>query len=294
MFTACPELFFLPLSFTFSILSPMSAASSSDIISQKEFDIYSNDWLNVVTNDDADELAKCFRLEGADKNINCVFFSAMQIAHLVSTVGAQHIKARFLVIREDNGHPHFALALFAGDDLNGRLSAYYISRPYWLRSANDPQSSGPGDAGPGLNVFSPVRLPDALAALWLNNWSPKGPDPRASQDMFNSTYGYLRGYTFEMDDFLNPFTQIKAGVKIEHADPFRINFGLHQYYPINSEELDSTFGLMVSYVDYAKRAQILKAKSGMAPGTPPADNDSNDDDDTGVFYDLATPCPPKC
>lgn len=268
----------------------MSTFLPSDIISQKDFDTYSNDWLNVVTNDDADELAKCFRLEGADENINCVFFSAMQIAHLVSTVGAQHIKARFLVIREDDGQPHFSLALFASDDLNGRLSAYYVSRRYWLQ-ATDASPSSPGDSGPGQNVFSPVRLPDALAALWLSNWSPEGSDPRASQDMFNSTYGYLRGYTFEMDDFLNPFTQIKAGVKIEDADPFRINFGLHTYYPINAEEPDSTFGLMVSYVNYAKRAQALKAKIDMVPGTPQTDNDP---DDLEVFYDLATPCPPKC
>ena len=268
----------------------MSVSSHPGIITQAEFDTYSNDWINVVTNDDADELAKCFRLEGADQNINCVYFSAMQIAHLVSTVGAQHIKARFLVVRDADNDPHFALALFASDDLNGRLSAYYMSQPYWLLSS-PPSQPGEPTPVPPLNVFSSVLLPDALAAFWLSNWSPDGPDPRATQDMFNSTYGYLRGYTFEMDDFLNPFTQIKAGVKIEDADPFRVNFGLHTYYPINSQELDSTFGLMVSYVNYAKRAQALKAKIDMVPGTPQTDNDP---DDLEVFYDLATPCPPKC
>lgn len=108
----------------------MPSTNSPIIISQAEFDTYSNDWVNVVTNNQADDLARCFRAKKDihKQNINFVYFSALQIAQLVSTVGAQHVKVRFLIIREADNYPRFALALFASDDLNGRLSAYYVSQ----------------------------------------------------------------------------------------------------------------------------------------------------------------------
>jgi hypothetical protein len=279
----------------------MPVLSSSETISQAEFDSYVNDWVEVVTYNNADELAKCFRLDGAKQNINYVYFTALQIAHLVSTVGAQHIKVRFLVIREDDGYPHFALALFAGDDLNGRLSAYYVSQNYWTRSFGDTPQDSPLPQVPPLDVFSSTLLPDALATFWRDNWSPKGDDPLATQDMFNSTYGYLRGYTFEMDDFLKPLVQIKAGIKIEDADPIRINFGLHTYYPANSDELDSTFGLMISYVCPPKDGSVMGKRGHETTleqydkaGMGSYNNPQGPIDDTDVFYDLGSPCPPKC
>ena len=251
----------------FNPLHYSAAQVPTGIIHQTDFDTYTNDWLEVVSTK-ADELEKCFRLAGAGENIHCVYFSALQIAQLVSTVGAQNIRGRFLIIRDDANYPHFALALFATDDLNGRLSAYYVSHNYWALASGSPAD---------LNVFAPVLLPDALASYWQQNWSPEGEDPVATPAMFNSTYGYLRGYTFALDDFLKPLAYIPAGTSMQQAAPIRINFGLHTYYPAtsNGEELRSTFGLMVSYV---------------CPPKPGAD----DIEDTEVFYDLANPCPPKC
>jgi hypothetical protein len=253
-----------------------SGTTPAGTISQADFDIHSNDWLTVVSNDDSTELGDCFRLDGATQNINCVYFSALQIAQLVSTVGAQNIKARFLIAREtinDKKYPHFTIALFATDNLNGRLSAYYISQPYWLQTGG-----APGNL-PVLDVTTPVLLPDALATYWQHNWSPEGEDPLATQEMFDSTYGYLRGYTFEMDDFLKPLMQIPAKVPIQNAAPIRINFGLHEYYPAipNADSsLNSTFGLLVSYASY------------------PDGTEQNPIPDDDVFYDLAHPCPPTC
>jgi hypothetical protein len=256
--------------------STSAGITPSGTISQANFDTYSNDWIAVVSNDDSTELGECFRLDGATENIKCVYFSTLQVAQLVSTVGAQNIKARFLVERQNiNGteYPHFALALFATDDLNGRLSAYYVSQPYWLLADGGPENT------PVLDVYKPVLLPDALATYWQNNWSPAGEDPLATQEMFDSTYGYLRGYTFEMDDFLKPLMQIPPKMLIQNAAPIRINFGLHQYYPAipNADgTLNNTFGLLVSYAGY--------------PDSP----DQNPIDEEEVFYDLGSPCPPKC
>jgi hypothetical protein len=265
----------------------MPSTNSPIIISQAEFDTYSNDWVNVVTNNQADDLARCFRAKKDihKQNINFVYFSALQIAQLVSTVGAQHVKVRFLIIREADNYPRFALALFASDDLNGRLSAYYVSQQYWTGNL----TGGPEQVA-GQDVFSSVLLPDALATYWRDNWSPKGADPLATQDMFNSPYGYLRGYTFEMDDFLKPLVQIKAGIKMENANPIRINFGLHNYYPTNSTNLDTTFGLMVSYYVPSKSRTTYAEHTA----NPSEGMHSQDIEDTEVFYDLGSPCPPKC
>lgn len=259
----------------------MAATTPVDItppgtISQANFDTFSNDWITVVGKDDSTELGESFRLKGATENIKCVYFSALQIAQLVSTVGAQNIKARFLVERQNidgYSYPHFSIALFATDDLNGRLSAYYVSQRYWLLADGTPENT------PVLDVYKPVLLPDALATYWQNNWSPAGKDPLATQEMFDSTYGYLRGYTFELDDFLRPMMQIPPETLIQDAAPIRINFGLHQYYPATPNAdgtLNNTFGLLVSYASY------------------PNGTNQNPDDDQDLFYDLANPCPPKC
>jgi hypothetical protein len=288
------------------------------IIFQADFDIYTNDWIDIVTNNKETELANCFRQKsGAAQNINYVSFSALQIAQLVSTVGAQNIKARFLVVREapdkkyPNGYPHFALALFATDNLNGRLSAYYISNQYWpTKEASEPENTNndPSSA-PSLvqEGFTPSQLPDALATYWQQNWSPAGDDPIATQDMFDNAYGYLHGYTFELNDFVQPLTSLPVPVKtpilpVLETHYIRINFGLHQYYPAtpNVQELNSTFGLMVSYVrppkhdaagpkgtEYRAAFEVLNASGNH-------DTSQNPVDDTNVFYDLAHPCPPTC
>jgi len=285
----------------------------SGIIQQSDFDTYANDWINIVTDESkANELRDCFRYnglksKGIKQNINFVKFSALQIAQLVSTVGASNIKARFLIIRDNKtdlypaGYPHFALALFATDNLNGRLSAYYVSSFYWLlQDAAEPtQTEGEVlDSPTGLpSEFTSGQLPDALATYWQQNWSPPGEDPDAKQDMFDSTYGYLRGYTFELNDFVMPLASIPANKSIDTASPIRINFGLHQYYPATTDvqELNSTFGLMVSYTSNLKfKAAGLEKHAMAAELATSANPDSNPAADVDVFYDLANPCPPKC
>jgi hypothetical protein len=280
------------------------------IIQQSDFDTYANDWLNTISDaSKAKELRDCFRYKGVKQNINFVKFSALQIAQLVSTVGASNIKARFLIVRDNKtdvypaGYPHFALALFATDNLNGRLSAYYVSSFYWLlQDAAEPaQTQGEAtDAPTGLPAeFTSGQLPDALATYWQQNWSPAGEDPDATQDMFDSTYGYLRGYTFDVNDFVMPLASIPANKSISTAKPIRINFGLHQYYPAttDTQSLNSTFGLMVSYTGTPKLKAAGLEKHASADKVVTATNPGSkfgDGDDADVFYDLAHPCPPTC
>jgi hypothetical protein len=324
---------FYPLHFSlFSLPSLLMATPTppDGIIFQTEFDTYTNDWVDIVTNNKETELTDCFRKRPAKlaipiptaQNLNYVSFSALQIAQLVSTVGAKDIRARFLVVRDapdkeyPDGYPHFALALFATDDLNGRLSAYYLCEKYWSKKNDsqpeEPNNDSPGAAPSSQDEFTPNPLPDALATYWQQNWSPRGEDPKAEQYMFNNVYGYLRGYTFKLGDFLGPLTSLpvpKFGEPIEHLlkhHRIHINFGLHTYYPAtpNVTETDSTFGLLVSYARGSKLSIVdpketapeadfqaaFKASgaSGSAAGL------QGPIDDTDVFYDLSHPCPPTC
>jgi hypothetical protein len=236
----------------------MSATDSPvGIISQQVFDQYSSKWVEIIGNTDTTMLNQCFR--AGEQKLAYVTFPALQIARLVSTVGAQHIKARFLVATETRGEllfPHFTLALFATDDLNARLSSYYLADAYWASQ-------------PPVPIPNAV-VPNVLVDYWLNNWAREtAGDQGVTQAMFNSPYGFLRGYTFELDDFMTPLSQAK---NLEEAT-LKISFGLHEYYHTGTDGQDvlaTTFGLVVQYLN------------GMGD---PLDDPS---------FDMARPCPPTC
>ena len=237
----------------------MSATDSPvGIISQQVFDQYSSKWVEIIGNSDTTLLNQCFRTEG-DATLTHVTFPALQIARLVSTVGARHVKARFLVATEMRGEllfPHFTLALFATDDLNARLSSYYLADAYWETRLPVPANND--------------VVPNVLVDFWLNNWQQDTAGESAvSQAMFNSPYGFLRGYTFELDDFVSPLSRAK---NLEDAS-LKISFGLHEFYRTGTDGQDAlnyTFGLVVQYLD------------GMGD---PLDDPS---------FDMSQPCPPNC
>ncbi|GAA4503261.1 hypothetical protein GCM10023172_27810 [Hymenobacter ginsengisoli] len=236
----------------------MSAQDSPvGIISQQVFDQYSSRWVEVIGNNDTSLLNQCFQANR--QKLPHVTFPALQIARLVSTVGATHVKARFLVATQTQGEllfPHFTLALFATDDLNARLSSYYLADAYW---ETDPS---PGNVG--------GEVPNVLVNFWLNNWlNDKVLGTEVTQAMFNSPYGFLRGYTFTIDDFVNPLSQVK---NLEDAT-LQISFGLHEFYRTGTDGTDAlnyTFGLVVQYLD------------GLGA---PVDDPS---------FDMSQPCPPNC
>jgi hypothetical protein len=240
------------------LLFYMSAQDSpAGIISQQVFDQYSSKWVEIIGNTDTGLLNQCFR-SGKEK-LAYVTFPALQIARLLSTVGVKNIKARFLVVTETQGElliPHFTLALFATDDLNARLSSYYVADTYWATTPKTPTVGG--------------EVSNVLVNFWLGKWTAdKKTGSDVKQAMFNSPYGFLRGYTFETDDFLDPLAQVK---NLNEA-MLKISFGLHEYYHTGTDGIDVlnyTFGLVVQYLDDA----------GNAISDP--------------SYDMAHPCPPTC
>lgn len=172
---------------------------------------------------------------------------------LVSTVGARFIKVKFGIVQDDvSGAPHFTLILFAADNEHNRLSSYYVSDEYWTGAA----SPAPGPLT--------IEVPTTLADTWLSNWHAV---TTVTPELFQTAYGPLQGYTFDLGDFLDPLRHL-PGANSE----LRLRFGLHQYFrpgPGGSDVEARTFGL------------VLQLHAAGQPATEP-------------FFDISMPCPPTC
>jgi hypothetical protein len=220
----------------------MTNNSPTGIINQETFDEYANNWLTVVGNNA--ELQQSFQSPDGSK-LTSVSFSMEQIQQLVSVVGAHYIMSRFLVASDGS---KFTLTLFATDAERNKLSSFYIA-------GNAPQAPGlPGE-----------EVPDVLAEGWLNNWTNAN---AVTNDMFTSSVAGapLKGYTFEINDFLALFYDLPT-IKGENL---LVHFGLHEYYKSTEEgdKLTQTFGL------------VLRMSGGESSSDP--------------YYDMSSPCPPIC
>ena len=219
----------------------MSAQDSpTGIISQQVFDQYSSKWVEIIGNSNTTLLNECFKTEG--HTLAHVTFPALQIARLVSTVGARHIKARFLVATVPQGElliPHFTLALFATDDLNARLSSYYLADAYWKTKPTPPPTVG-------------VEIPKVLVDFWLNKWT---------QDTAGES-------AITLDDFLSPLAQAKD----LNETNLKISFGLHEFYRTGTDGQDAlnyTFGLVVQFLTGQDNDPIDDPSFDMSQPCPP-------------------------
>lgn len=121
------------------------------------------------------------------------------------------------------------------------------------------------DDGSTLQQLPATQVPHDLVKTWLHNWAAA---PAITPALFATAHGPLQGYTFEMGDFLEPlFTAQPFG-----DQTLRISFGLHEYYPAEGP-LTQTFGLVL-------RLHDPKKLDGDGSGDP--------------FFDMSSPCPPKC
>lgn len=230
----------------------MPSNTTSSIISASQFQEYTTRWAQLLENPGT-ELAQAFQDgQGLLKSVN---FPILAIAQLVSAVGARRIKARFMLQSSDaNGAPFFAVALYATDDEGLRLSSYYVS------TAPD---------GEALDLGLPnEEVADSLAQYWIAKWAAVS---AVTPELFTVPYGEgaLRGYTFELMDFLKPFKQLKS----IDDQKMCVHFGLHEYYSPNlltdSDKLTQTFGLIL---------QITPGTGGVA----------------NRLYDVSMPCPKTC
>lgn len=221
---------------------------------------YAAKWLEIVESTDATALQQCFApaAGGADATkptkLLALSVPLPQVVRLVSTVGATHIKASFLGLPAAGGGPaRFGLALAASNSLGARVSSYYQAAAY--------QPAAPGEGLTGA-------VPNLLVQRWRQLWQQAA---QVEPAMFAGAYGPLRGYTFELDDFVTALTTATSPDRGQLV----LYFGLHEYYrpdPAAGDLLAQTFGLIL---------QLRGAGQDQAGGGDP-------------FYDMSAPCPPTC
>lgn len=199
------------------------------LLSPEEFNQYSADWRELISQPDSTTLPECFLAESGDR-VQYVSFSIKRVAELVSAVGAKQVKARFVLLPV-GGQKKFSLVLYAADDTQqaeGRKSAYYLADPSWTAAA----STGLGEP-----------VPNNLAAEWLNSWQTA---PGVTLALFATPDGPLEGYNFDLKDFLTPLFIDQP----YDQQQIRVWLGLHSYYsPTNLDTLTQTFGLVVRRYD---------------------------------------------
>jgi hypothetical protein len=212
-----------------------NATTATGLLSQEDFNQYSAAWLQLISQPDSPALSQSFQTESSAR-VMYVSFPIKRVVELVSAVGAQQIKARFVLV-PDGGQQKFSLVLYAADDTQkeeGRKSAYYLATPWWT-------SAAPPVLG--------EAVPDNLAAVWLANWAGAG---SVTPALFATPDGPLEGYNFNLKDFLKPlFTDQPYDLQ-----EIRIWLGLHNYYsPTNLDTLTQTFGLVARRYDPHPTAQ---------------------------------------
>jgi hypothetical protein len=277
------------------------------LINQHEFDKYSTTWLKAV---EGEALPHVFQRNG--QKLRYVSFPLQNIVWLLSTVGAQRIKAQFLVKNDDEcadgeSREHFTMAIHATDALNGRISAYYLADNTQLpapvtdecsdsaitsdrvgQASNDKLAVTSPDVGGSTTVGG--QVPHGLAGVWLTNWYCSD---AAEPAMFTSNYGPLQGYTFDMEDFRDSLfyaADFFAHPELAKRYEMHIAFGLHEYYSAfnQPENKKRTFGLVVRVYDaHEQTYQFLRKSQVAADNARTADNPEE-----FYFYDLSTPNPP--
>jgi hypothetical protein len=194
------------------------------------------------------------------KRVRMVCFPAEQILWLISTAGATNIQLRFVLTSEPGNSDNFAVVLYATDDQNKRLSAYYQSTPY----AASPYNGDDAEAVAG-NMDDSEMMPHAAVQQWVNNWQEAN---SLSADMFKNSYGPLQGYTFSYNEVLNNL----FATSTYDSMVLGVVLGLHEHYGPNNDgaTADYTFGL-------ALRIYNTGTITGKSAAT---------------FFDHSMPCPP--
>ncbi|NML65261.1 hypothetical protein HHL22_08600 [Hymenobacter sp. RP-2-7] len=241
------------------------------ILGQELFVQYAARWLEAVESADPAVLQRSFETAGPDgqpRRLRACHFRLRHIIQLVSVVGAAHIKASFVLVPTPapDGLPRFTLVLSASNALGARVSSYYLAEPYELPAEEAELALGPDEAA----TLALGALPAVLGREWARHWRQA---PRIEPALFASAYGYLRGYSFELSDFV----AVLAGVQNPEAGGLVLHFGLHEYYrpdPVAGDSLGRLFGLLL---------QLRGADKGRPGG---------DGDDPG--YNMGHPCPPDC
>jgi hypothetical protein len=232
-------------------------------LTPEQFNQGTANWLKVLVSGDSSFLEHIFNVPGSDKKMVNVTFPVDQMATLVSTPGGRQIEARFLVMEDEDPKGVFAIALYATDINNKRVSAYYrsytgtdtLAAPGDMTAAAAPTGA---QTSSGDGVWA-VQVPHVMVEKWVYYWSNTSLD----FNMFSTSYGPLQGYTFKFGDFVEPmfYNQGQDGWNLG------VDLGLHDYYGPEAAGPSYTFGLSLRFY---------------------GPNGSSDKS----FYDMSMPCPP--
>lgn len=293
------SVFGIPI-FSFNLLSPLASnmtTPAATIVNQHRFGRYAQAWVKAASS--GKHLPEAFQKDGCER-LQYAAFDFQSIVWLVSTVGARRIQAQFVLVpenqEEDGKHTpaYFSIVLYAVDAMGGRISAYYLGNNTFTPStpATNPSlgkamdaerfSTDPSSLGGGPVAFD-------LAKIWLTNWTGQ---QTITRHLFSSNYGPLQGYTFELDDFMDPLFYSQ---KFKATQVLHVGFALHEYhaaFPKHDEEaLTRTFGLVLRVygtVETDTTGDALDSKQA----TWAYATDVYDDGPGQPFYDLSHPYPP--
>lgn len=267
----------------------------SGILDQSLFDQYNTRWIETINRRDPEELKAIFKED--DVQLTGLGFSTDQIAMLVGTIGASHIKARFIVQPNTPGtSAQFSIALFATDSLNARVSSYYVPEKLYTDTLSFTPPKRPGQLTVHKN-----QLHHVLAERWRKNWTdltvpqPTGSEPEVQPttdlltvkpEYFDTHYGPMRGYTYEVNEFAALFLLLET----LKGNWLKMYFVLHDYYqpdPLTSgDQLAETFALAL---------QVHRTGGSTTPsGDTDSEGDDNVEDIDDPILDMGAPCPPQC
>ncbi len=206
------------------------------VIGPNEFDRYAKQWLETAG--DAEALRQNFLATDGKGLLRSVKFSVQHVVQLVSLTGAGCIAE---VPAADTTEEDFS-SLVDGNRALAKPKAEHAA-----------------------------QVPHDLVKTWLGNRAVAG---HATPTMFatacSATDGPLRGYNFDLADFMVPLFNARPF----DQQKFRLNFGLHDYYGPNAVSegaLTQTFGL-------ALRVYDPTSADAMGSDSP--------------FFDMGQPAPP--
>lgn len=253
-------------------------------ITHEEFVKATNKWRSTVNQEQVSgkeaivDLTKYFQVtdEKSDKLSLVVGydFPLENIEKLVSSVGIQTIMVRFgIMTSPETNKDIFTVILYGFNNFKMRVSPYLVGTCYTV-----PYES----ANPALDQND--HLPNVLGDHWIDYWrnfrkKTNGSIIPIESTLFETSYGYLNGYNYVYNDFVDTLFPISEDAK---QNPLlRVNFGLHRYFSVDAKSTNdviNTFGLVLDLAN-------LKASR---PDQPTLTNSAK------VYYDFSAPCPPTC
>ena len=215
-------------------------------------------------------LADSLLVPNTATRLPAVYFPVMQIVELVSAVGVQSIRARFVMLRDDKQQPRFTVVLFAVGADGTVLSSYYLANRYWPKNSPPAPHANPRSRVPELRLGRSVSknvIPKALASYWVDNWTSSR--YATKPDLFTSAGQPMHGYNFSVSDFMDPL----RGLNDFNTQLLAMNFCLHTFLNFNGK-VDApvaSLGLLLQMTNTTEK------------------DEEGTGDDT---FDVGIPCPP--